>query len=1275
SALEVGEVEAALLGAPGVSSSAVVWSEGGLTGFVAGADEIDMEAVERAVREQVPGYMVPGRLVAVGALPTTANGKVDRRGLAAQAGGSAPEASSGTYVAARTAVERVVEGVWREVLGRSARVSREADFFGLGGHSLLAMQVVSRLRQILGVDLPVRTLFEHPTIEGSAAVLERLRRSGAATDRPALKPRALSVEEPTPLSFAQERLWILHQMAPDSIAYNLPVALRLDGPLSVERLRKSFAQVFARHETLRSRFVEGPSGAHVVVVEDEPVLPVVDLTGLDASRRESVALDLALGEARLPFDLEADPAFRIGLMRLSDETHVLLVTMHHIISDAWSLDVLVQEVVAGYAAEEHALPLLPIQYGDYAAWQRGWLHGSTLDDQIEYWRERLKDITTLALPVDHPRALLQRDEGATQEIILPVALAEKLSEIAQAAGVTPYMLYLAAFKVLLARYTGQEDITVGSPLSGREEPALEQLVGFFADTLVLRTDLHGAHTFNEVLNRVRERVLEAHDHRHVPFERLVTELKPARDLGRHPLFQVMFSFEHAAVRTATNEQVVEEALRVAPFEVPQTTAMFDLSLALTEGSRGLSVVLEYLTDLFEPATIESLLRTYELVLEQVAANPDAPLAEHTLAAPADAARVLGPWSGEVKALEHESLPSLPDQIAVWVDTHPDAVAVVEDGHYLTYDALDRASSGLARQIRTMDLGQGPRIGLFGGRSAALTAAYLGVMKSGGVCVPLDPAYPEARLAFMMEDAGIAAVLTDAATRDLASHPGIACPVLAVHLTAASLEEQSGVERQEEGPVHPEQGAYVIYTSGSTGTPKGVEVSHRAAAHYARSIRSAYGLTSADRVLQFASPSFDASVEEVFGALTNGATLIVRSERSTRTAASFHEESARHAVSVWSLPTAYWHILAEEAQRTGASFPASLRLVIIGGERADAAFWQPPRLHGGGTVQLLNSYGPTEATVVATTYVETATRAEGVPIGGPLAHVRTFVLDAQDRPTAPGMPGELYLGGNGLAMGYIGQPRRTASRFVPDPFSGEPGARMYRTGDRARWTQDGNLVYLGRTDRQVKLRGHRVEPGEIETVLRGAPGVTACAVTVSSGSLDGLRLLAYVVLDKDASHDVEGVRQWLRQRLPAYLIPDVIVPIEALPQTPSGKLDVAKLPVPGTERAVAYEAPASGLEHRIAAIWEELLERDQVGRYDNFFDIGGHSLLAVRMHRRLQDELGVALEIVDLFQYPTVHALASSLARPVPEESPLEAVGERARRQRAALRARVPRPKP
>ena len=1232
--IEPGEIEAQLAEHPGVREAVVVAWEAAprdlrLAAHVVAAGPAPVSAHElRAfLRARLPEHMVPASFSFLAALPLTPGGKIDRRALQAPGAGETVAAAGPTVP--RTPTEELLAGVWGEVLGR-AEIGAADDFFDLGGHSLLIGQVLARVRAAFGVDLPVRAAFEARTLAALARRVEEALRTLPSEIPPRPPLVRISRAEPLPLSFAQTRLWFLDRMEPGSPVYNLPLAFRLTGPLDPGVLEHSLDEIFRRHEALRTTFAEGEDGEprQIVAPFQPSQMPVVDLAGLPPAIALAEAGRQAMREARRPFDLVRGPLARTLLLWLDAQEHLLLFSCHHIAFDGWSVGVFRRELGALYAAGAAGRPSplaeLPIQYGDFAVWQRRWLAGEVIAAQLAYWRERLAGApTVLELPVDRPRPPAQSFRGASRSMAFPAGLAAALRHFARGESSTLFMTSLAAFSALLGRFTGQTDLLVGSPVANRAEEGVENLLGFFVNTLALRADLSGDPPFRDLLGRVRESALSAYAYQDLPFERLVEELQPERDLSRSPLFQVMVSLD-----PVQGGELVP-GLGCELLRIDGGTAKFDLSLFLEQES-GLTAIFEYATDLFDAATVTRLGRSFFCLLSGlVEEGAGLRLSGLPLLGAEERWQILGEWN------EPASWPQvtacLHGLVAAQAARTPAAVALVAGDERLTYGEVGLRARQLARRLAALGVGPEVRVGVCLSRSPALVVALLGILEAGGAYVPLDPNYPQERLGFMLEDAGAAVLITETA---LVSR----LPASRAQILLVDGEPEAVMSRAEPRRALPANLAYLIYTSGSTGRPKAVAIEHRSAVAFVHWAHEVFTPAELLAVLASTSISFDLSIFELFVPLSCGGKVILAAN-----ALELPELPAAGEVTlVNTVPSAMTELV-----RAGA-LPAGVRTVNLAGEPLKGSLAQA--LYRGGVERVRNLYGPSEDTTYSTfELVERGSRREPT-IGRPVAGSWARLLDGDSRLAPVGVPGEIYLGGAGLARGYLGRPELTAERFVPDPLSAlenRPGARLYRTGDLGRYLPDGRIEYLGRLDHQVKVRGYRIELGEIEAALIAFPGIRE-AVVVALGEPGGDRsLAAYVVAAADPAPTAGELREHLRARLADFMVPSSFTWLEKLPLTPNGKVDRKALPAPEirTAGSVAGPAgPADPLVEILARIWAEVLNREALpGAHDNFFELGGHSLLATRVVSRVRAALGIELPLRAIFAAPTVTALAVAVA--------------------------------
>jgi surfactin family lipopeptide synthetase A len=1048
-----------------------------------------------------------------------------------------------------------------------------------------------------------------------------------------------------PASFAQERLWFLDQLDPGSSVYLLPRSYYFAAPVDARALERSLDEILRRHEVLRTHFVrlEGEV-AQVAAPALSLELPRIDLRGMAESTRAEELQRLAQQEARLPFDLAVAPLLRAKLVTLADDAHVLLLTMHHIVSDAWSCDILFHELTVLYRAyatgNASPLPELPVQYADFAQWQREWLTGDVLEAHMAYWRRQLAGASpVLELPVDRPRPPVQGFHGATIGFELPDRLSERLRALARQENATLFMTLLAVFMALLHRYTGQDDIVVGSPIANRGRAQIEELIGFFVNTLVLRANCTGNPSFRQLLRQIREVTLEAYAHQDLPFEKLVQELRPVRLASHNPLFQVMFV--HQIIAAAALPPSGNEAAETTNISPPIAgTAKFDLTLFVSEVGPRLSGAVEYNTDLFGTARMVRLIGHFRTLLQAVVIDPDQPVSALPLLTAAEADQ-LRAW--HATANDYGPVTCIPALFENQVEHAPDATAVIFEGLSLTYRELNRRANGLAHHLRRLGVGPETRIGICLRRSADMAVALLGVLKAGGAYLPLDPAYPRDRLSFMIEDADAAVVVTNEAARE--ALPSVVAAIVSLDRDA----ELIGTERDDNpaGTADPDNLAYVIYTSGSTGLPKGVAMAHRALFNLLKWQIGRSNLPDGARTLQYTSLNFDVSFQEIFSTLCGGGALVVIGDDIRLDPKPLSQCVVDMAIARLFIPPVVLAQLAETfAGWRGA--PTTLRQIIVAGEQLHitpsvAAFCA--QLPVG---SLHNHYGPTE------THLVTHFALRGVPnewpalppIGAPIANARTHILDRRLQPVPVGVLGELYIGGDGLARGYLNRPERTAESFIPDPFSTVPGARLYKSGDLVRYSPLGEIEFFGRSDNQVKVRGFRIELGEVEAALQRHPAIRECAIAARTDRPGDTRLIAYVVAQPGLLTTTAELRRFLGAALPEYMVPSSFVFLDVFPQLPNGKLDRTSLPAPDAARPVleaSFVAPGTPTEAALADLWSEVLRLERVGVNDNFFELGGHSLLATQLVSRIRDRLQVELPLRRLFEAPTIAELAPIVA--------------------------------
>jgi len=1228
--IELGEIEARLAEHPGVREAVVLAREDApgekrLVAYLLGDEAAGADLLRAHLGETLPAYMVPAAYVRVERWPLTPNGKLDRKALPAPEGEAF---AAQEYEAPAGETEQALAEIWAEVLGLE-RVGRWDDFFELGGHSLLAVQVISRVQQVLEVEIELGQLFTWPVLRDLARELETAARAELPPIEPAPRDGAI------PLSFAQARLWFLEQLGNLGSTYNIRRRKRLRGDLDRGALVRALDAIVARHEALRTVFGESGGVPEQRIAPVDAVFHLVehDLRGVPGADAELGRLMVA--EARTPFDLERGPLIRGRLVQMADDDHVLLVTMHHIVSDAWSTGLFFSELSTLYAAyregREAGLPALPVQYADYAVWQREWVEGDVLREQAEYWTRTLSGAPELLeLPTDHPRPAQMDHAGARFTVRLDAELTAGLKALGRRHGTTLFMTLLAGWATVLSRLSGQADVVIGTPTAGRGRREIEELIGFFVHTLAMRVDLSGAPTAAELLGQVKKRVLEAQHHQDIPFEQVVERVDPARSLAHHPLFQVTLTWQN----TPRGERLDVPGLAGEELEGPaQTTAKFDLSLSLSERNGRIRGSVTYATALFERDTVERYVAYLRRVLEGMVADDGVPVERLPLMPASERARLVEEWNRT--GAPYPDASCVHHLFEAQVERAPHAEALVFEGERLGYGELNARANRLAHHLRSLGVGPDVRVAICVERSLEMVVGMLAVLKAGGGYVALAPDYPAERLAYMLADSAPAAVLTQAALRDRVGRVDV--PVLELDAASPAWADRSAAN-PERGALAPDHLAYVTYTSGSTGRPKGVMNPHRASVNRLAWMQERHRLEPGEGVLQNSSFGFDASVFEILWPLAAGGRVVLPRPEGHRDPDYLIRVIGGEGVS-----TAYFvcSMLQLFLEYEGAEHCTGLTRILCGGEALSAALAQRVRERLP-RVRLHNLYGPTESAVsvsgqVAAVEAEAAT----VPIGRPVPNVRVYLLSAAGEPVPVGVAGELHVAGAQLARGYLGRPDQTAERFVADPHGGEPGARLYRTGDLARWRRDGTIEFLGRMDDQVKVRGFRVELGEVEARLVEHADVAEAVVVARQAGPGDTRLVAYWLGE---AVEAESLRAHLVEALPEYMVPSAYVRVERWPLSPNGKLDRGALPAPADEayaRRGGYEPPHTDTERALAEIWSEVLGVERVGRWDHFFELGGHSLLAVQVIARMRQR-GLHTEVRVLFTTPTLAALAAEV---------------------------------
>ena len=1236
--IELGEIETLVCQYPGVREAvvAVHCSEADcqrVIAYVVSQKEQTLAIAELRsfLESKLPSYMVPAVFVTLEALPLTPNGKVDRKALPIP---ELTKVSSSMITPPSTPIENLLAGIWAEVLSID-KVGIDNNFFELGGHSLIATRVISQIRQVFKAELPLRYLFEKPTIAEFAKEIEKAIKVDSGVEGTNIE--RIERSQQLPISFAQQRLWFLAQLEPDSPFYNIPAAVRLQGQLNIEALQQSFNSIIRRHEALRTNFQTIEGQAVAVIREENPLtLSIFDISNLAANQQQVEVKQQAAQEAQQPFDISSDHLLRVKLLRLGEQEHIVLLTMHHIVSDGWSIGVLVEELVTFYQAfcdgQSSPLPPLPIQYVDFAAWQRQWLQGQALETQLAYWLKQLENAPkVLELPTDYPRPAIQTFRGATYSFELSKELSASLNKLSQQQGSTLFMTLLAGFQILLCRYTGQNDIVVGSPIANRNRTEIEGLIGCFVNTLALRTNLAGNPSFEELLKRMREVALGAYAHQDLPFELLVEKLQPERDLSHTPLFQVMFVLQNAPIPT-----LELPGLTLTPLESDSDSAKFDLTLNMTETEEGLVGSLEYNTDLFEESSIQRMAGHLQTLLGGIVANPQQPLSELSLLTKSEQHQLLWEWNNtEIEYAQQQSIHQL---FEAQVERTPDAIAVVFKDQQLTYCELNTKANQLAHYLQKLGLEPEVLVGICVERSLLMVIGLLAILKAGGAYVPFDSSYPRERLVYMLEDSQPGMLLTQ---QDLLENlPTYKAQVIFLDSDWELIAHES--TQNPTSNITYDNLAYVIYTSGSTGKPKGVMNTHRGIHNRLMWMQDTYHLTATDTVLQKTPFSFDVSVWEFFWTLITGARLVIAQPEGHRDTKYLVNLILQQQITTLHFVPSMMQVFIEAE---GLEKCQSLVRVIVSGEALPAQLQQ--RFFNRLDAQLHNLYGPTEAAVDVTFWQckkDNLTNQNTVPIGRPIANIQIYLLDKYLNPVAVGVTGEVYIGGVGVGRGYLNRPDLTAEKFIPDPFS-KQAARLYKTGDLARYLPTGDIEYIGRTDHQVKIRGFRIELGEIEATLRQYPAMRQVLVTVHLET-DSQRLVAYIVPHTEQTLVVTELRSFLESRLPNYMMPTAFVILDALPLTPNGKVDRKALPAPDTARPkleAVYQPPQTEVEKTITDVWQEVLNVENVGIDDNFFELGGHSLLLVQVHSKLQIIFQQDFPLIEMFQYPTVNHLAKYLS--------------------------------
>ena len=1238
--IELGEIESILAKHSAVQNAVVVLREDvpgdkRLVAYIVPRNSnIDAVDLRSYLKQSLPEYMVPSAFVELNALPLTPSGKVSRQSLPVPDWG----ATSLETTAPRNPIEELLVGIWSEILRRKGFGVND-NFFDLGGHSLLATQLVSRIRRSFNVELPLRLVFEHPVVAELAHEIERARHASGTEIGPRLSRIPRETEKKPdgteiavfPVSFAEQRLWMLDRLQPNSAAYNVSFALRLIGELRVDALERSLEEILRRHEILRASFrLRGDEPEQCIAPATAVSIPITDVSR--ESSPETAARDLVRQESQRPFDLANGPLWRASLAKLANDDYVLLITVHHIVFDGWSGGVLLRELAAHYTAfatgTESQLPELEIQYPDFAVWQREYLSGARLDRQVNYWKQQLAGAPGhIDLPTDRLRPQTHSFKGAHLRLNLPEELTSKLRHLAQKNESTLFMTLLGAFNVLLARYSGQDDVVVGSPIAGRTHAETEKLIGFFVNTIPLRTNVAANPTFKQLLASIRESTLDAYAHQDLPFEKLVEELKPERDLSRNPIFQVMFTLQNVP-----REAIELTGLQISPFRAGHAAnSKFDLSLIAVEDAGTIAATFEYSTDLFEAGRIERMQRHWLTLLEAIVANPDCPVADLSLLEESERRQQIVSFNVTEKSFPRElCVHQLFEQ---QVQRTPDAIAATDGKVSLSYAELDRRANQLARFLQKRGVKPQTLVGVCLERSVDMLVAVLGVLKAGAAYVPIDPAYPKDRIAFVVQDSQAQVLITQSSL--LGILPETSAHKIHMDADWASIAKER--DKTPETQTNANGPAYVIYTSGSTGKPKGVEILHQNVVNFLASMQREPGFKAEDVLLAVTTLSFDIAGLELHLPLTVGGRIVIASREEAADGAALTQLLNEHEVTVMQATPATWRLLID----SGWHGDSKLK-VLCGGEALPRELAERLLPLCG---ELWNMYGPTETTIWSSVYRVQDLNWTSAPIGRPIANTQMYVLDKALRLAPLGVPGELHIGGEGLARGYWNRPELTSEKFIADPFSKFSGARLYKTGDLVRYLPDGNLQYLSRIDNQVKLRGFRIELGEIESVLAEHEAVEQAVVIVRENSPGNQQLVAYLVTRRAASDLASQLRAFLLQRLPAFMVPSAFVALDAFPLTPNGKVDRRALPLPEAKALAGssgFVAPHTPTEQALVAIWGEVLHLTTVGIDQDFFALGGHSLLATQVITRIQARLNRDLPLRTLFEHPTVERLAKAV---------------------------------
>lgn len=1255
--IELGEIENVIMEYQDVKSTAVIVKENSandkyIAAFlvVENVDKFDENELKKFLNSLIPDYMVPKSIMILDKLPLTINGKVDRKYLESLEIKS--DSIKNSEFENITPTQELIKNISRELIGHN-NISINDNFFDIGGHSILATQAVSRIREAFNIDFPIKDFFEVKSLAELAERIEKIKLINLG----ALSNKIVPIEREGEfsLSFSQQRLWFLNEFAPEANSYNIPSVLEFKGKLNIDALKYSINQIVKRHEILRTSFHTENGRAKVNIEEELRInLEITNLMDLNSSERNSKLNSIIKEKIKISFDLSKLPLFKIEVLKVANDNFLVILVLHHIISDGWSIGILVKEVGELYKSYlegiEPSLPDLKIQYLDYAAWQRDWLNGERLNNEIDFWKNELNNASlVLNLPTDKPRSSLQTFNGCNFNFNLSETLTAEIEKLSMKLNITPFMFLLGVFEILLYKYTNQKDFVIGTPIANRTRKETEALIGFFVNTLAIRVALNEESTVQELFKQVRERLLNAYSHQDLPFEKLVEIVHPERDTSRSPIFQVAFVFQNAPFT-----KIELPDLEIKPYEIEGVTSNYDMTLYMQKGNNKFNATFEYNTDLFNRNTIKRIASEFDNLLEQTVAEPKKKISKISILTKEGAQKVLLDFNNTYNEFEsnkcvHQKFEELvelnPDSIALTFTEVEGKLALTEQ---LTYHEVNKRANQLARLLRKNGVSKDTIVSISLQRSFDMIISMLAVLKAGGAFLPIDPTYPEDRIKYMLEDSGTEILISlDRVSKNYKFFNGKIINLDSDKLLFAN-EEKTNLDNISE----PENLAYIIYTSGSTGLPKGTMLSHKGLMNLSLAQRDAFNITKDSKILQFSSYSFDASVWEIVMALINGASLSLVGQDIIKLGSSLKKAMEFLNITTVTLPPSVLKVIPFEENENNIT---GLETIIVAGESCPSELvnkWSKGR-------RFVNAYGPTETTVCASMHICKGKYSNIPPIGKPIYNFKLYVLDKKLLPMPVGVPGELFISGPGLARGYLNKPELTAERFIPNPFTNVKGDRIYKSGDLARWLPNGEIEFIGRIDDQIKLRGFRIELGEIESVIRQNKVIKDVVVDIKKDSKNDDRLIAYIIPKFDEI-DKNELKLFIRTKLPDYMVPQHFVIIEKIPLSPSGKVDRKVLPVPDFKNlklSVKFVEPRNETEKALVEVVKELLNVEKVGVHDNFFDLGGHSLLATQFVSQVQEKLGYDIPLRILFENPTVEDLAKLImdkkVQSVDEESSIE----------------------